>query len=79
MAHKCAISGVSRQTGNRVSHAKNRTRHVFRANIQEKRIYLAEEKRFIRLKLTTRMIRTIDRIGLAGALKKYGLTLADVQ
>ena len=79
MAHRCVISGVSRQNGNRVSHAKNHTKHVFRANLQEKRIYVPEEKRFVRLKITTRMIRTIDRLGLAKALKNYGLTLADVQ
>ena len=78
MAHKCSISGVSRQTGNRVSHAKNRTKHVFKANIQRKKLYLSELKKSVRLKVSTSMIRTIDKLGLQGALKKYNLTIADI-
>ena len=78
MARKCEISGVSRQVGNRVSHAKNRTKHVFKANIQSKRIYIPEEKRYVRIRISTAMIKTIDKLGLALALKKNGLTLADI-
>ena len=78
MAHKCEISGVGRQTGHRVSHAKNKTKHVFLANLQNKRVYVPEEKRWMRLRVTTRMIRTIDKLGLKGTLKKFGITLADI-
>ena len=78
MARKCAISGVSRQHGNRVSHAKNRSKHVFHANIQTKRIYIPEEDRTVKVKLSTRVIRTIDKIGLKNTLKKYNRTLADL-
>jgi large subunit ribosomal protein L28 len=78
MARKCQISGVSRQCGHRVSHAKNRTNHVFKANIQHKRVYVPEEGRFVTLKISTRMIRTIDRLGLKETLRKHGLTLQDV-
>ncbi|MDC0357652.1 50S ribosomal protein L28 [Oligoflexia bacterium] len=79
MAHRCKISGVSRQTGNRVSHAKNRTRHVFKANIQSRRIFIPSEKRHIKLKLSTRMMRTIDKLGFENTLKKYNLTLKDLK
>jgi large subunit ribosomal protein L28 len=78
MARKCQISGVSRQCGNRVSHAKNRTKHVFRANLQTKRLYVPEEKRYITIKISTRMIRTIDKLGLQGTLKKFGVSLQDL-
>ena len=78
MARKCSISGVCRQTGNRVSHANNRTKHVFKANIQRKKLYLSELKRSVRLKVSTRMIRTIDKLGLQGALRKYNLTINDI-
>ena len=78
MARKCKISGVSRQSGNRVSHAKNRRRHVFKANIQPKKVFIPEENRTVKLRITTRMIRTIDKIGLRKTLKKHGLTLADI-
>ncbi len=78
MSHKCSISGVSRQTGNRVSHAKNRTKHVFLANIQSKKIFLPQLNKTVRIKVSTQMIRTIDKLGIEGALKKYNLTLVDI-
>ena len=78
MARRCQISGTGRLCGHRVSHAKNRTNHVFQANIQPKRIYIPEEKRYVNLHISTRMIRTIDKMGLAATLKKYGMTIADL-
>lgn len=78
MARKCSISGVSRQHGHRVSHANNKSKHVFKANIQSKRIFIPEENRSVRVRLSTRMIRTIDKIGLRNTLKKFNLTLADI-
>lgn len=75
MARRCTISGVSRQTGNRVSHAKNRTKHVFKANIQSRRVFVPSEGRYVRLNLSTRMIRTIDKLGLDKTLKKYKVDL----
>ena len=78
MAHKCKISGTSRQHGHRVSHANNKTKHVFRANLQTRSLYIPEEKRTVRVKLSTRIIRTIDKIGLKETLKKFKITLADL-
>lgn len=74
MAGKCAISGKGRQCGHRVSHANNRTKHAFKANIQTKSIFLPSLKRTVRLNISTRVIRTIDKIGLEATLKQYGLT-----
>lgn len=78
MAHRCDFSKVSRQHGNRVSHANNRTKHTFLANLQNKRIFVPELGRTIRVKLSTRVMRTIDKIGLGATLKKYKLTIADI-
>lgn len=78
MSHKCEISGNSRQVGHRVSHAKNRTKHVFKANLQTKMIFVPELGKSIRLKVSTRVIRTIDRIGLANTLKKFNLKLNEI-
>ena len=78
MGHACEFSGVSRQHGHRVSHANNKRKHVFRANLQTRRIYIPEEGRFIRVKISTRVIRTIDKIGLSGTLKKYNLSLKEL-
>ena len=78
MSRRCEISGKSRQVGNRVSHAKNRRKHVFSANIQTKKIFIPEKNAFVSMKLSTRMIRTIDKLGLNAALKKFGKTLCDL-
>jgi len=78
MSHKCKISGQSRQNGNRVSHANNKTHHVFMANLQTRRVYVPSEKKYVRVKLSTRMIRTIDKLGLEAALKKHGMTVAEL-
>ena len=79
MARKCQISGKSGQYGHRVSHAKNKTKHVFRANLQTHRVYLAQEKRWIKLKLSTRMIRTLDKYGLPETLRRYKVALSDLR
>ena len=75
MSRKCELSGVTKQYGHRVSHANNKTNHVFNSNLQNKRIWVPSLKKFIRVKLSTRAIRTIDKLGLEGALKKYNKTL----
>lgn len=75
MARKCQISGTKGQSGHRVSHANNKTKHTFEANLQQKRVYSSELKRFVRIKVSTRMIRTIDKIGLTAALKKHNLSI----
>lgn len=76
MAHRCDISGKSRQHGHRVSHANNKTNHVFRANLQWKRIFVPSLGKFVRVKVSTRMIRTMDKLGVEGTLRKYGISLA---
>lgn len=78
MAHRCMISGKSRQHGHRVSHANNKRKHVFRANLQEKKLFITELGRSVRLKVSTQMLRTIDKIGLAAAAKKHGLSLSEL-
>jgi large subunit ribosomal protein L28 len=78
MAHCCEISNKNRQHGHRVSHAKNRTKHVFLGNIQSKRIWVPELNKMLKLKISTKMLRTIDKIGLNGALRKFGMCLEDI-
>jgi len=73
------ISGKRKQAGKRRSHANNKSNHYFGANIQSKRIFLPEENKFIRLRISTNMIRTIDKLGLPATLKKYGLKLDDLR
>ena len=65
-------------SGNNVSHAHNKTRRRQNPNIQKKRLYVPELDRFVRIKLSTRALRTINKIGLITFLRKEGLQLKDV-
>jgi large subunit ribosomal protein L28 len=78
MARRCAISGVTHQNGHRVSHANNKTHHRFNSNLQSKKLFVPELGRAVRIKVSTRVLRTIDKIGFMVALDKHGLKLADV-
>lgn len=78
MARKCSISGKKPLVGNRVSHAKNRTKMVQRPNLQSKRIYVPEEDRWVRVRLSSRALRTVTKKGLLNYLKAEGLSLRDV-
>lgn len=78
MSRRCDLTGKTRQFGHRVSHANNKTKHSFKANIQVKKLYIPQLKRFIKLNLSAQAIRTIDKIGLEAALKKSGIAIADL-
>ena len=60
-------------SGNNVSHANNRTKRRFLPNLQSKRFWLEDEKRFVRLRVTTRGMRIIDKHGIEAVLKDIKL------
>ena len=78
MSRRCSITGKRPMAGNNVSHAHNKTRRRQNPNIQTKRLYVPELDRFVRIKLSTRALRTINKIGLITFLRKEGLQLKDV-
>jgi large subunit ribosomal protein L28 len=78
MANRCQISGKSKQYGHRVSHANNKTKHCFHPNIQEKRIFVPSLNKQVRLKVSTKMIRTIDKLGIEATLKKFDIALGSL-
>ena len=59
--------------GNNVSHANNRTKRRFLPNLQHKRFWLEDEKRFVRLRISTRGMRIIDKHGIEAVLKDIKL------
>lgn len=78
MARKCTLSGKKPLVGNRVSHANNHTKMRQLPNLQNKRIYIPEEDRWVRVRLSTRALRTVTKKGLLQYLKDEGLNLKDV-
>ena len=64
MARVCQITGKAPMVGNNVSHANNKTKRRFLPNLQRRRFWLESENRWIRLRLTTAALRTIDKNGI---------------
>lgn len=69
MARRCELTGIGPLVGNNVSHANNKTKRRFLPNLQTKKVWLPEEKRFITIKATARAFRTLDKKGLKAMLK----------
>ena len=68
MGRKCQLTGKSVMSGNNVSHANNKTRRTFSANIHERRFWVASENRWVKLKISANALRTIDKNGIDAVL-----------
>lgn len=64
MAKVCQVTGKRPQSGNNVSHANNKTRRRFLPNLQYKRFWLESEKRYVRLRVSHKGLRIIDKLGI---------------
>ena len=72
---KSDITGKRKLLARNVSHSNIKTKRWQNVNIQERRVWVPELGRFVRLALTTRDIRTIDKIGVVAYAKRYGVKL----
>jgi large subunit ribosomal protein L28 len=70
MAKVCPITQKRPISGNRVSHANNRTKRRFEPNLHEKRIWVPGEGRFVRLRLSAKGMRIIDKLGADAVISK---------
>jgi len=68
MSRICQITGKKAMVGNNVSHSKRRTKRMFQPNLFDKKFFLAEENRWVNLKVSAHGIRIINKIGLKKAL-----------
>jgi len=69
MARVCQVTGKKPITGNKVSHSNIKTKRRFLPNLQKKRYFLAEEDKWVTLKVSTEAIRTINKNGLYSVIK----------
>jgi len=69
MARVCQVTGKRPVAGNNVSHAKNRTRRRFLPNLHHHRFWLESEKRFVRLRVSSKGMRIIDKKGIEQVLE----------
>lgn len=68
MSKVCRVTGKKPLTGNNVSHANNKTKRRQLPNLQKKRIWLEDEKRWVTVKISARGIRTLDKVGTKSIL-----------
>jgi large subunit ribosomal protein L28 len=58
------VTGKRPAVGNNVSHANNKTRRRFLPNLHNHRFWVESENRFVRLRLSTKGMRIIDKVGI---------------
>lgn len=69
MSRVCQVTGKRPLVGNNVSHANNKTKRRFNPNLQEHRFWLEKEQRYIKLRVSTKGMRTIDKHGIEKVLQ----------
>ncbi|MBK6895064.1 MAG: 50S ribosomal protein L28 [Alphaproteobacteria bacterium] len=63
MSRRCMITGKGAQTGHRVSHAQNKTKHRFLPNIQEVSLFSEALSRWVKLRVSVHGLRTVEHMG----------------
>jgi len=76
MARRCQISGKQTGSGNSVSHSNRRTKRKFKVNIVTKKIFIEDENRHVKLRMSARMLKTLNTKGVKTLMKKYGQDLS---
>lgn len=64
MSKVCQVTGKRPATGNNVSHAHNKTRRRFLPNLHTHRFWVASENRWVKLRLSSKGMRMIDKLGI---------------
>ena len=78
MAKVCDVTGKRPMTGNKVSHANNKTKRRFLPNLHSQRFWLEGEKRWIRLRVSRQGLRIIDKLGIEQVVKNLRAEGADI-
>ena len=68
MSRVCQVTGKRPATGNNDSHAKNRTKRRFLPNLHNHRFWVESEKRFVSLRVSSKGMRIIDKLGIDSVL-----------
>lgn len=75
MSRKCQLTGKKANNAMSVSHSHRRTHRRQEVNLQEKRVWWPQGNRWVKLRLSTTAIKTIDRKGLQAFAKEAGIDL----
>ncbi|MFN6525928.1 MULTISPECIES: 50S ribosomal protein L28 [unclassified Nostoc] len=75
MSRRCELTGKKANNAYSVSHSHRRTKRLQHANLQDKRVWWEAGNRWVRLKLSTKAIKTLQINGLEAMAKKAGINL----
>jgi large subunit ribosomal protein L28 len=75
MTRRCELTGKQANNAYAISHSHRRTKKLQEANLQEKRIWWPEGKRFVKLRISTKAIKTLEKKGLAAMAREAGINL----
>jgi large subunit ribosomal protein L28 len=75
MSRRCELTGKKANNAMAVSHSHRRTKRLQHANLQSKRVWWAGGNRWVRLKLSTKAIKTLETKGLEAMAKEAGINL----
>lgn len=70
MSRYCQITHKKPLTGNTVSHANNKCKRRFLPNLKNKRLWLASENRYVKLTISARGLRIVNKVGVEAVVKK---------
>ena len=70
MSRVCELTGKKAMVGNNVSHALNRTKRKFNANLMTKRFYIPEEDKWVTLKVSASALKNVNKKGISAVIKE---------
>tara|TARA_B100001029_G_C15030663_1_gene436725 strand:+ start:1321 stop:1545 length:225 start_codon:yes stop_codon:yes gene_type:complete len=73
MSRVCQITGKKAMVGNNVSHSNKKTKRKFNVNLVKKKFFIPEENKWITLKVSTSVLRTINKKGISAVIKDLKL------
>ena len=76
MAKVCQVTGKGPMVGNNVSHANNKTKRRFLPNLQQRRLWVESEQRYVRLRVTAAGLRKIDKLDVEAVLAEINAAKA---
>jgi large subunit ribosomal protein L28 len=73
MTRECEVTGKKPVSGNKVSHANNRSKRRFLPNLQSRKFWVESENKWISMRISAAALRTIDKLGIDAVLAKMRL------
>ena len=69
MSRRCQVTGKTAMVGNKVSHSNRKTKRRFEVNLHTKRFWFEEEQRWVKLRVSARGMKLIDKRGLGAVIQ----------